>query len=664
MAPLAVGAAARHSAPPVRIAVPAEKTLLTVAVLTLSRELRLSTADVGRIVVKYHPGRRHLVLTPLQWTVLRAFEEGRTAPAALKHLIHERGCIPLRDYYELILQALDCGVLHTPGHPLPPVAPPAAWNFRLPPQVVRPLSVGLIATALVLVLANPLRAPSHFLWWLPGWALLALAASASAALAASVLRGADADVYRPRFLRRAAFPRLQIDLGDAVLGGRQGQIDLALAQLVPFAALAAFASVCLPSLALPLFCGLLWCLSPLRSTPATRLLRALHSGPRLSVTRRFRFSANQNLLHHLRHRLEGGEVRFALVRAGYGVAWALLVAFTWAATTRFDLVALRDFASRHDAPLIGLWTIAVLLALALAAAATLAAVVGLQTLRARREAERERLSREQTELTRPAPDAAGIARFLAEIHPFHALPAHRRQAIAEAMTLDTISAGQVVMPVGDVRRRLRLLHSGAVELVSADKLRAPRRLTPGCVFGETPLLDGAPQGIEVRCVHPGVVLVLEREAYERLVAPWIPRHKLEDAAQKIGFLRQIGLARSWPPQLLDGFARRAVVHVFDYNTVVLHQGQENLWFHVLQEGELHVVRDGRKTGRLLAGDHFGEISLLQNSVTVAEVVSHGPGRYLAIPKQDFLLFLTQDPGLAMQFEAVASRRLGRPIFPL
>jgi hypothetical protein len=35
-----------------------------------------------------------------------------------------------------------------------------------------------------------------------------------------------------------------------------------------------------------------------------------------------------------------------------------------------------------------------------------------------------------------------------------------------------------------------------------------------------------------------------------------------------------------------------------------------------------------------------------------------------VPKNDFLVFFAHDPAVAMQFEAVASRRLGRPVFPL
>jgi hypothetical protein len=140
------------SLPSLTVARPDQPTLFTVAVISLSNDLRLSAAHAGRMIVKYQPGRRYLTLNPQQWTVLKAFEGGRTVPAALKHLVHERGCIPLHEYYELILQALEAGVLQTPGTPAPATETPVPWPFSVTSGTLRPLGGGIVVIVLVLLL--------------------------------------------------------------------------------------------------------------------------------------------------------------------------------------------------------------------------------------------------------------------------------------------------------------------------------------------------------------------------------------------------------------------------------------------------------------------------------------------------------------------------------
>jgi CRP-like cAMP-binding protein/uncharacterized protein (DUF2062 family) len=655
------------SQPKLTIARPDSKTLLTVAVLSLSNDLRLSAAHPGRMIVKYQPGRRYLTLNPLQWTVLKAFEGGRTVPAALKHLVHERGCIPLHEYYELILQALDAGVLQTPGYPVPPAITPAPWKIAVPPTALRVIGGGVVAVALVLILINPITPPNHPAWWVLGWLLLGVSASAGAFLSACVVSDAAADVYRPRFKLRTPLPRFSVDVDDALLAGPDGAINLAIARVAPAAALCALAAAAAPSLSLPLFCGLLVSLAPLPGQPALRMLRALHHSPQLTTSHGRLFAPNRRVLRRLRLLASRENFRFAGVLAGYVIPWLILVAFTWMATTAQDPSTLLRYFREAEFPrlarhaLIGAETFAAITAL-------IACVIGVIALRqkiARRRVNNaqdvaSRIPRAQT-----LPHASDVVEFLARTHPFQLVPIARRDAAARSMQLLAFKPGDVLLARGDKRPRLLLLYSGEAQTLPPDgKPDSAMTFSAGSIFGEGTLLNGEPQPAEVRATEAGVALILEQSAYLALIAPHVPTHKLADAAQKVALLRRSALARRWPPHLLEGFARRAELLRFAHGEVILHEGQENLWFHLLLEGELHVMRKGRRLGRIHAGDFFGEISLLQNGFAAADIVGHRPGRYLSVPKNDFLIFFAHDPAVAMQFEAVASRRLGRPVFPL
>lgn len=638
-----------------------QAALLSVSQLTLSRELTMATPQIGRLIVCYHPARRRMVLTPLQWRVLQCFEGGRTVPAALKHLIQNSGCIPLNEFYELILQACDHGILQTPGHPVPPPTTPIPWKFTAPGTVLRPLGMMLLATCVILLIVRPLEAPSHLLWWLPGWALLCVAASAGSLLVGGVLHAGEGLLHRPRFHRRSVLPRLVIDHDELPLEGTE--TELALAQLIPFVALAILTSIFAPDLTLPMICGLLWNLAPFGKLPGLRLLRALRYAPRLSTSQDFRFKPNQTLTRRIRVHLEANELRLLALRAGYAVPWSLLVILTVLVTSGVDLEKIWRAALSHNLPTLILLSLPVLLAAVGIGALVVGGILARERWRARRaEAEPARSDTPTQVPVLISPE--DIVRFFGETYPFQFLPIKHRQLLAPRIRQTLFQPGETLIPAGDKRRRFYLLYSGSVRVDATGHKKQNLTLGPGSILGETVLLHGGEQPTNIIALEAGLLLSFNHEAYDEVVAPVIPRHKIEDAVQTISFLRQIALSRRWSVQMLDSFARRAVVHQFSFGTIVLEAGQDNLWFYVLQEGELRVMKEGRRVGRIQPGDFFGEISLLQNSPTTAQVVGHHPGRYIAMPKQDFLNFITQNPTVALQFESLASQRLGRPLFPL
>jgi CRP-like cAMP-binding protein len=209
---------------------------------------------------------------------------------------------------------------------------------------------------------------------------------------------------------------------------------------------------------------------------------------------------------------------------------------------------------------------------------------------------------------------------------------------------------------------LHLLYSGRV-IVQQGRLHLTlNELQPGSVFAEHALLRSRPEPHDIRATERGVVLELEADAYTKFVTPFLPAHSLEDSAEKVSLLRQLPISRHWPQAMMASFARRAVIQAFERGTQVLDEGRENTLFFLVIEGELRAVKDKRTVGRLRRGDIFGEISLLQNSITQADIVGYKPGRFLCVSKPDFLIFLTQNTQVALQIEAIASRRLGYPVF--
>jgi len=68
---------------------------------------------------------------------------------------------------------------------------------------------------------------------------------------------------------------------------------------------------------------------------------------------------------------------------------------------------------------------------------------------------------------------------------------------------------------------------------------------------------------------------------------------------------------------------------------------------------------GKTVGRVLPGDHFGEISLLDGGARSASVVSETPVTLLRIQHEDFLKALVRDPPLAMALMVGLARMIRR-----
>ena len=98
---------------------------------------------------------------------------------------------------------------------------------------------------------------------------------------------------------------------------------------------------------------------------------------------------------------------------------------------------------------------------------------------------------------------------------------------------------------------------------------------------------------------------------------------------------------------------------------VVKQGQEGDRFYVILQGQAKVVNEaGQVVNRLLPGDFFGEISLLDGGPRSATVVTETPVTMLELKRKAFLKALADEPDVAVKLlrhTAGMIRRLERPM---
>jgi CRP/FNR family cyclic AMP-dependent transcriptional regulator len=92
---------------------------------------------------------------------------------------------------------------------------------------------------------------------------------------------------------------------------------------------------------------------------------------------------------------------------------------------------------------------------------------------------------------------------------------------------------------------------------------------------------------------------------------------------------------------------------------VIREGDPGDSFFVAVEGQAKVVARGKTLARLIPGDHFGEISLLDGGPRSASVVAETPLTLLTLSRSSFLKVVREDADLARAMLASLARMVRR-----
>ena len=130
------------------------------------------------------------------------------------------------------------------------------------------------------------------------------------------------------------------------------------------------------------------------------------------------------------------------------------------------------------------------------------------------------------------------------------------------------------------------------------------------------------------------------------------------------------MARGGPEALVDvplfsTLSKRQLRHIaglseeqeFDEGTALAEEGKPGDTFYVLLTGEAKVVRAGRRLDRLIPGDFFGEIALIDGGPRTATVMATTPVTTLSISRSRFRKMLDEDPSIVLAMLEELAKRL-------
>ncbi|MGA9159732.1 MAG: cyclic nucleotide-binding domain-containing protein [Actinomycetota bacterium] len=136
------------------------------------------------------------------------------------------------------------------------------------------------------------------------------------------------------------------------------------------------------------------------------------------------------------------------------------------------------------------------------------------------------------------------------------------------------------------------------------------------------------------------------------------------AARARDALAQVPLFGGMPPRFLKRLADKMDEQRFMEGASVVRLGEPGDTFYVIVEGEAKVKdANDRTLSRLIPGDFFGEISLMDGGPRTATVVAETKLTTLALSRRDFGTLLRSEPHVTvglLKHAAALLRRLERP----
>ncbi|MEO8549853.1 MAG: cyclic nucleotide-binding domain-containing protein [Kofleriaceae bacterium] len=213
---------------------------------------------------------------------------------------------------------------------------------------------------------------------------------------------------------------------------------------------------------------------------------------------------------------------------------------------------------------------------------------------------------------------------------FAELPPAALQQLIARIELRDLFSGEEVFHEGDAGTTMFVISEGEVEVQAAGQALAT--LGPGAFFGEIALVTDLPRSATVRAKGKVELLALDREVVREaaVTSPEIVTALLHFVRDRLvdRVSRTSPLFRPFSDEERARLASRFEVIEVDAGAQLIALGKRADGLYVVLAGKVEVTRDGERLATLTSGDVFGEMSLMAQRGSTADV--HAVTRVLAL----------------------------------
>ncbi len=268
-------------------------------------------------------------------------------------------------------------------------------------------------------------------------------------------------------------------------------------------------------------------------------------------------------------------------------------------------------------------------------------------------------------------DLKTLVSYLRTVPFFRGLTEDDLLAIAQRMELVAYASGSTLFGVGDVGDAMYIVHTGEVEILTAEG--APIAVVgPGSFLGEVGLLTGRNRSVEAVVVSDSMLWVLRRDAFEALVeerpalamviARALARRGRGGVPQPSATaLQSVALFQGVGEDALNEIASLLESMFFPAGSTIYNPGDVATHVYVVASGEVSVRREAGgqmiELYRAGTGEVFGEEEVLTGEPRVTAAVALGPVGVWALPGQTLEDLVARYPRIGLNLARVTSARV-------
>ena len=120
--------------------------------------------------------------------------------------------------------------------------------------------------------------------------------------------------------------------------------------------------------------------------------------------------------------------------------------------------------------------------------------------------------------------------------------------------------------------------------------------------------------------------------------------------ESVALLKKVRLFQELSDPEIEKFGQATRIQTYAPSQVIIEEGAEGRALYIIKRGTVKVVKiDGEVISelvKLVAGEHFGEMSLVEDAKTSARVVAHNEVECLVISREDFQRILDFNVAIA------------------
>ena len=200
------------------------------------------------------------------------------------------------------------------------------------------------------------------------------------------------------------------------------------------------------------------------------------------------------------------------------------------------------------------------------------------------------------------------------------------ETIIDAMFPRTVTNGEVIIKQGDDGDNFYLIEEGTFHVhVEIGEHEVNKQLDGKGSFGELALLHDCPRTATVTAVSDGTLWCLDQQTFQIILITETAnrRYQFEQVLKNNKVLSVLTYAERL--KLVDALQMRQ----FEGGSCIIKEGEDGILMYFIVSGQVRITVTNEETGietevgRILAGDHFGELALAMNERRQASAHAEG-----------------------------------------